>query len=140
MTTKQMTSWLTTPLGDRHFPIVIIDGIHLGDHLILIALGIDTEGKKEVLGLREGDTENGQVARALLWGLVDRESQPRITTYTRNAKRWQGGKMVIRWVGAAILEAEKKFRRVQGWLAIENPIRALQATEQKQEAKADRFA
>ena len=32
MTTKQMTTWLTTPLGDRHFPIVMIDGIHLGDH------------------------------------------------------------------------------------------------------------
>ena len=72
MTTKQMTSWLTTPLGDRHFPIVMIDGIHLGDHLVLIALGIDFEGKKQVLGLREGDTENGQVARALLRDLIDR--------------------------------------------------------------------
>ncbi len=72
MTTKQMTSWLTTPLGDRHFPIVMIDGIHLGDHLLLIALGIDFEGKKQVLGLREGDTENGQVARALLRDLLDR--------------------------------------------------------------------
>jgi len=72
MTTKQMTSWLTTPLGDRPFPIVMIDGIHLGDHLLLIALGIDFEGKKQVLGLREGDTENGQVARALLRDLLDR--------------------------------------------------------------------
>jgi putative transposase len=72
MTTKQMTSWLTTPLSDRHFPIIMIDGIHMGDHLVLIALGIDFEGKKQVLGLREGDTENGQVARALLRDLVDR--------------------------------------------------------------------
>ena len=30
MTTKQMTTWLTKPLGDRHFPIVMIDGIILG--------------------------------------------------------------------------------------------------------------
>ena len=56
MTTRQMTTWLTTPLGDRHFPIIMIDGIHLGDHLVLIALGIDFEGKKQVLGLREGRT------------------------------------------------------------------------------------
>ena len=56
MTTKQMTSWLTTPLGGRHFPIVMIDGIILGDHTVLIALGIDIEGKKQVLGLREGET------------------------------------------------------------------------------------
>ncbi len=41
MTTKQVTTWLTAPLGDRHFPIVMIDGIHLGDHLVLIALGIN---------------------------------------------------------------------------------------------------
>jgi len=34
MTTKQMTSWLTTPLGERHFPIVISDGITLGNHAV----------------------------------------------------------------------------------------------------------
>jgi hypothetical protein len=72
MTTKQMTTWLTKPLGDRHFPIVMIDGIVLGDHTVLIALGIDTEGKKQVLGLREGDTENSRVAKALLRHLIDR--------------------------------------------------------------------
>jgi hypothetical protein len=44
MATKQMTSWLTTPLADRDFPIVMIDGIHMGDHLVLIALGFDDEG------------------------------------------------------------------------------------------------
>ncbi len=263
MTMKQMTTWLTTPLGDRHFPIVMIDGIHMGDHLVLIALGIDFEGKKQVLGLREGDTENGQVARALLrdlvergldqerarvfvidgakaltsaiekifgplakiqrcqlhkrrnilghlpdrlhpsvkailkeaWSLGDAEVARRrlerlassleadhpgaaasvlegldatltlqglgiggtlykklrttnaienlnsgITTYSRNVKRWQGGKMVIRWVSAAILEAEKKFRRVQGWRDIKKLIRALEATEQKQRADVKRVA
>jgi hypothetical protein len=76
MTTKQMTTWLTKPLGDRHFPIVMIDGIILGDHTVLIALGIDTEGKKQVLGLREGDTENSRVAKALLRDLVERGLDP----------------------------------------------------------------
>ena len=47
MTAKQLTHWLTTPLGDRHFPIVMIDGIILGDHTVVIALGIDAEGKKQ---------------------------------------------------------------------------------------------
>ncbi len=37
MTAKQMTTWLTTPLGDRPFPIILIDGIVLGDHTVLIA-------------------------------------------------------------------------------------------------------
>ncbi len=76
MTTKQMTTWLTTPIGDRHFPIVLIDGIVLGDHTVLIALGIDLEGKKQVLGVREGDTENSRVAKALLRDLVARGLDP----------------------------------------------------------------
>ena len=63
-----------------------------------------------------------------------------IATYSRNVKRWQGGRMVVRWVSAAIVEAEKKFRRVQGWRDIEKLIRALEAVEQKQEAEAKRVA
>jgi transposase-like protein len=263
MTTKQMTTWLTKPLGDRHFPIVMIDGIILGDHTVLIALGIDSEGKKQVLGLREGDTENSRVAKALLrdlmdrglsqerarlfvidgakalssaiwkvfgslgvihrcqihkrknilghlpdrlhesvkavlkeaWGLGDADVAKRrlerlassleadhpgaaasvregldetltlqglgiggtlyeklrstnaienlnsgIATYSRNVKRWKGGLMVVRWVSAAIVEAEKKFRRVQGWRDIEKLVTVLNDLEAKEEAAAERVA
>jgi putative transposase len=263
MTTKQMTTWLTTPLGDRHFPIVMIDGIVLGEHTVLIALGIDTEGKKQVLGLREGNTENSRVAKALLRDLVDRGLDPErarlfvvdgakairtairkvfgvlgvvqrcqlhkqrnilghlpdrlhasvkavlteawsfgdatvakrrlerlassleadhpgaaasvregldetltlqelgiggtlyrklrstnaienlnsgISTYARNVKRWQGGSMVIRWVSAGIVEAERKFRRIQGYREIEKLMNALAAMETKEEAAAERVA
>ena len=264
MTTKQMMTWLTTPLGDLSFPIVLIDGIILGDHTVLIALGIDSEGKKQVLGLREGDTENSRVAKALLRDLIDRGlSQERarlfvidgakalssairkvfgspgvvqrcqlhkrrnilghlpdrlhasvkavlkeawslgdadvakrrlerlassleadhpgaaasvregldetltlqgsasasgtlykklrstnaienlnsgIVTYSRNVKRWQGGSMVVRWVSAAVLEAEKKFRRVQGYRDIPMLMKALEAFEAEDEAAAQRVA
>jgi transposase-like protein len=263
MTAKRMTVWLTTPLGDRHFSIVLIDGIILGEHTVLIALGIDTEGKKQVLGLREGNTENSRVAKALLRDLVDRGLDPErarlfvidgakairtairkvfgalgvvqrcqlhkqrnilghlpdrlhasvkavlteawslgdtsvakrrlerlassleadhpgaaasvregldemltlqelgingalyrklrstnaienlnsgISTYARNVKRWQGGSMVVRWVSAGIVEAEKKFRRVQGYRDIEKLTSALEAIETKQEAAAERVA
>lgn len=33
----------------------------------------------------------------------------------RNVKRWRGGHMTTRWAGAMLLEAEKKFRRVNGF-------------------------
>ncbi len=263
MTTKQMTTWLTTPLGDRPFPIIMIDGIVLGDHTVLIALGIDIEGKKQVLGVREGDTENSRVAKALLRDLVTRGLDPErarlfvidgakalrsairkvygdlgvvqrcqihkqrnilghlpdgmqasvrsilqeawslsdaklararlerlassleadhpgaaasvregldetltlqglgiegtlyqklrstnaienlnsgIAAYSKNVKRWQGGSMVVRWVSAAIVEAGKKFRRVQGWRDIEKLVRALNVIEVKEEATAERVA
>ena len=263
MTTKQMTTWLTKPLGDRHFPIVLIDGIILGDHTVLIALGIDWEGKKQVLGLREGTTENSRVAKALLrdlidrgldqerarlfvidgakalrsavrkifgalgvvhrcqlhkqrnilghlpdrlhasvkavlkeaWTLADAEVANRrlerlassleadhpgaaasvregleetltlqrlgvggtlhrklrstnaienlnsgIATYSRNVKRWQSGSMVVRWVSAGILEAEKKFRRIQGYRDIAKLTKSLELIEAKEEAAAERVA
>jgi len=56
-----------------------------------------------------------------------------IAAYSKNVKRWQGGKMAIRWVSAAILEAEQNFRRVQGWRDIKKLVTALKAIEQKQE-------
>jgi putative transposase len=250
-------------LGDRVFPVVMIDGIVLGDHTILIALGIDTNGNKQILGLREGATENCRVAKALLRDLIERGlsqeqallfvidgakalrtairkvfgnlgvvqrcqlhkqrnvlghlpdhlhanvksvlkqawsvgdasvAQRRlerlassleadhpgaagsvreglaetltlqrlgvdsalyrklrttnaienlnsgIRTYTRNVKRWRGGSMVVRWVSAAIQEAEKKFRRVQGFRDIEKLTKALEAIEAEEEAAAKRVA
>ena len=63
-----------------------------------------------------------------------------IATYSKNVKRWQGGTMVIRWVSAAIVEAEKKFRRVQGWRDIKKLVQALTAVEQEQQAKVKRVA
>jgi transposase-like protein len=32
----------------------------------------------------------------------------------RNVKRWRGGKMMLRWVAAGVLEAVKGFRRLKG--------------------------
>jgi hypothetical protein len=63
-----------------------------------------------------------------------------IASYSKNVKRWQSGSMVVRWVSAAIVEAEKKFRRVQGWREIEKLVTALKAIEQKQEAEVQRVA
>ncbi len=48
--------------------------------------------------------------------------------------------MVVRWVSAAIVEAEKKFRRVQGWRDIAKLVRALAVFEAKAEATAERVA
>tara|TARA_B100000809_G_scaffold98436_1_gene96942 strand:- start:35 stop:997 length:963 start_codon:yes stop_codon:yes gene_type:complete len=263
LTTTPLTAWLPTPLGDRHFPIVLIDGIILGDHTVLIALGIESEGRKQILGLREGHTEHRRVVKALLRDLVDRGLDPdrarlfvidgakalssairavfgslgaiqrcqlykqrnilghlperlhanvtsrlrdawnagdvalahrqlkrlatsletdhpgaaasvregldetltlqrlglqgvlykklrttnaienfnsSIATYSRNVKRWRSGTMVVRWVSAAIVEAEKTFRRVHGWRDITTLVSALAVLEAKEEASTKRVA
>src|SRR5205823_2824322 len=54
LTTAQLTTWLATPLDGLEIRIILIDGLHFREHVILVAVGIDTQGGKHVLGLREG--------------------------------------------------------------------------------------
>ena len=53
-------------LDDRDYLIVYVDGIQFGGHHVLAALGVDDEGNKRILGLREGASENAVVALGLL--------------------------------------------------------------------------
>jgi len=50
-----------------------------------------------------------------------------ITIYTRNVKRWRGGQMIQRWVSTALLEAQKRFRRVRGYHDMHRLTHALDA-------------
>jgi transposase-like protein len=49
-----------------------VDGMNVGEHLIVVALGIDPAGRKHPLGLWEGTTENKATCNALLSNLVER--------------------------------------------------------------------
>jgi len=66
LTSARLTTWLAQPLDDLDVRIVLIDGLHFRDHVILVALGVDSQGQKHVLALREGTTENATVCKALL--------------------------------------------------------------------------
>ncbi len=252
LTEQKLGEWLSQPLDELDLAIVMLDGIHFRDHCILVALGVDSDGKKHPLGIREGNTENAAVAKALLDDLVERglptdralvfvidgsralrqsidktfgalaliqrcpvhkrrnvlghlpqtarpsikraldeawnandatraqrllenlarslePSHPgaaaslregledtltllrlgvkgtllhslrstnaieslndKIATYTRRVKRWQGGKMMLRWVGAAILDARKGFRGVRGLKDMSTLVDALRRHE-----------
>ncbi len=238
LTEKRMRKWMARPLDDLDLRVVMIDGKVFRKHCLLIALGLDSEGRKHVLGIREGTTENAAVAKALLADLIGRglpaeramlfavdgaralrkaitdtygelglvqrcqEHKRRnvldhlpdhvhghvgralaqawqaksvsvakrqlehlatslekehpgaaasvregleetltliglgidgalyqtlrttnpienlngsVARYTRNVKRWRGGLMIQRWVSAALLEAQQRFRRVRGY-------------------------
>ena len=68
----QLHEWLSCSLKELDLPVVMIDGIHFCERVILVALGIDAQGDKHVLGLREGSTESTRVVRSLLSDLIDR--------------------------------------------------------------------
>ncbi len=257
---RQLSACLSRPLGELDLWVVMIDGIAFRDHTILVAMGIDSTGKKHVLGLREGTTENASVAKALLGDLVNRglpadrpllfvidgakalrkairdvfgeagvvhrcqihkirnvlehlpqhthatvrramndaykSSKPKsalrqlerladsldsdhpgaaaslregleetltlqslgikvggtlwktlrstnpienlnggVAQFTRNVRRWRNGSMILRWVGSAIVEAEKKFRRVRGHREMPVLVQALLARVNNKEVR-----
>ena len=55
---------------------LMIDGVHFAEHVVLAAVGIESNGKKHVLGLREGATENAAACKALLADLIERGLNP----------------------------------------------------------------
>jgi transposase-like protein len=52
--------------------IIYIDGVVFGEHTMIGAVGVDAEGRKHVLGIREGATENATVVMELLQEIVAR--------------------------------------------------------------------
>jgi putative transposase len=63
---------LAAPLDELDLVALMIDGVHFGEHLCVVALGIGIDGVKHPLGLAEGSTENTSVVTDLLTGLRDR--------------------------------------------------------------------
>jgi len=62
--------------SDKDILIVYIDGMRFGPYHVIAAVGVDAEGHKHVLGLREGASENAEVVKALLEELVERGVKP----------------------------------------------------------------
>jgi putative transposase len=71
-TEASAANWLRRDLSQIDMLVLMIDGLHVGEHVILVALAIDTDGGKHVLGLREGATENSTSCKALLADLQSR--------------------------------------------------------------------
>src|SRR5436189_2039526 len=72
LTSAQLATWLARPLAELQIRVLIIDGLHFRDHVVLLALGVDLEGNKHVLALHEGTTENATVCKGLLADLRQR--------------------------------------------------------------------
>ena len=71
-TQKRLADLLRRDLSGLKLAVLMIDGIHFEDHVVLAALGIDESGHKHVLGLWEGATENARACKGLLEDLISR--------------------------------------------------------------------
>jgi putative transposase len=46
----------------------------------------------------------------------------RVREIARRVKRWQGGTMILGWIAAGVLEAERHFRKVAGYRALPTAV------------------
>jgi transposase-like protein len=70
--TAQLAAWQSAPLDGLDLVALLIDGVHVGDHCLIVALGIAADGQKHALGLWDGSTENATVCQGLLANLQSR--------------------------------------------------------------------
>ena len=73
---KKMREWLHSDLSDLDLLVIQIDGLHVGDHVLVAAVGVDGNGEKHVLAVVEGATENTATVQALLDNLTGRGLDP----------------------------------------------------------------
>ena len=71
-TTAQLRAWQSAPLDGLDLVALILDGVHIGEHCLVVALGIAADGEKHALGLWEGATENATLCQSLLANLQSR--------------------------------------------------------------------
>jgi transposase-like protein len=68
----QLAALNERPLAEAALLAIYIDGIIVDGTHIVAALGVDEQGKKALLGLSAGSSENAQIVKALLTGMRDR--------------------------------------------------------------------
>lgn len=68
----ELEKLLNRRFEDVDLLIIYIDGMHFGEQCVIGAVGVDEQGRKHVLGIREGATENAEAAKDLLTDLVAR--------------------------------------------------------------------
>ena len=71
-TAEQMREFLERDLSGLDLVAVFIDGIEFKGHLLVVAMGLNRDGRKHILGLCQGATENAEVCKSLLEDLSRR--------------------------------------------------------------------
>ncbi len=71
-TETALAELMARDLTELDIKVLMLDGEHLADRCVVVALGITADGTKVPVGLWDGSTENKAVVRSLLADLVER--------------------------------------------------------------------
>ena len=94
-----------------------------------LALELDRAHPGAANSLREGMEETLTVTRLRITGKLKRTLQTTnpcesmistVRAINRNVKNWSSGEMTMRWTAAGMLEAETRFRKVEGYRGLAN--------------------
>lgn len=97
------------------------------------------EGMEETLTLQALEID-GALYRTLRSTNAIENLNGSVADYTKHVKRWRGGGMILRWVGAALVEASRRFRKVRGHGDLQQLVRGLQKHELKQGVRTEEQA
>jgi putative transposase len=70
--TDKLREQLTRRLDDLDLLVLMLDGVEVARRTVVVALGVLADGRKVVLGLWLGSTENAALSTALLQNLLER--------------------------------------------------------------------
>jgi transposase-like protein len=99
------------------------------EQLNTLALELDKPHPGAASSLREGLEETLTVTRLGITGKLKRTLQSTnpcesmistVRAINRNVKNWSSGEMALRWTAAGMLEAEARFRKVEGYRGLAN--------------------
>lgn len=71
-TAEQLKALCQRDLSKLDICVLVIDGVRVDQTVHLVVLGVETSGKKHILGVREGASENSTVCKELLEDLQTR--------------------------------------------------------------------
>src|SRR5215204_3164013 len=71
-TETALAELMTRDLTGQDITVLMLDGEHLAERCVVVALAITADGTKKPVGLWDGSTENKTVVRSLLADLVGR--------------------------------------------------------------------
>jgi putative transposase len=88
---EKLQELMERPLDELRLCAVLIDGTPFRDRQMIVALGINVDGRKTVLGLREGATENAAVVSELLGDLAARGLDFKVPSVRARRRQSAGG-------------------------------------------------
>lgn len=73
LTRKALDLLVARDLSQLRVVALMIDGIYVAGRVLIVVMAIDVDGFKHVVSVREGTTENKEIAKDVLVDLVDRK-------------------------------------------------------------------